>query len=315
MKKVILILMCLTLLLISFTGCNRVKNGSDAPSNTPPLSNGYIHYADFEKMLEMTTDVVTATLLDYEKNENDDFVCRFLILNRYWGEDTGEIIHVHQADYEQSMFNLSHESIPGDGEIPSYTVGKDYLLILARHVNVYFIHDQYLNVGGNLLLPLDNLAQSKLYNEPFEKHAALKDYSTESAIVSYVIDILQKNKTPEVWTHGKSYIQSDDPEDIVKGAPYVLRVKVNEFKELPAKDRVETVCTVVTAFKAPLDCGETVKIIVFKDSVKIGEEYIIAADLHSETQPFELALAAKKGVLEVSCQEEVLQYLADDANG
>ena len=310
MKKNILVFICITILLISLVGCGNPGDHNNAQSKENfPTANGSMIYRDFENMLKSATDVVSATFVGYEQNENNTFICQFSVKNRYWGEDTGEIIFVYQTNYEQAMFNLSGEPIPWSAESPSYLVGEEYLLILARHVSVYFLHDQYLNIGGNLYLPLSDLNQSKLYNEPLKKHAAIEDYSTESAIVSYVVNFLRDNKTPDVWMHGTPYIQSDDPELIITGAPYVLQVRVDELQQLPDKNKKLAVCTVVKSFKQTKDFGTAVNIYGVEGSVAVGNEYIIAGEEAPDYPTFTMTLAAKKAVFDLSRQEEILQYL------
>lgn len=186
------------------------------------------------------------------------------------------------------------------GDYSRYVVGEEYLLVLEKHVSVYYDCDRYY-VLGDIFIPktLDAGATMLGYEELAQFVTAEENItSTYSEICDYIEEIAKENP-------GKSeYVESTDLQDIVEGSTYIFKVKVEKYEGGAESNNTERFyCTVSEQLKGIPD-GDRVLIIFVADTVEIGSEYIVLLDKVDETAIF-YVLSSKNSVYPVSDTESI----------
>ena len=175
--------------------------------------------------------------------------------------------------------------------------GVDYILSLRIIDSVVsnYHKDGYFLMNGNAVVNLDNPRQSKMYNESMENHSTELDFSNRTLsseqIVSFVREVTRDNVPVTEREDFRLFIRSNNVEDIVNESPYVLKVEINELIESGGNCSGSTDIYSVTAvqtLKGEFEVGYEFELIFFVDTVRSGEEHIVAvrrgsADPHPAT--------------------------------
>lgn len=175
---------------------------------------------------------------------------------------------------------------------------------------MYWERDRYINVGANLHLPVSNLVQASIYGEPLSDHSNLSIPAdgAQEYIENYFSSYDAGHLRPYT---GTDYIKSDDIPTIIASSDYVLKVKLDEEvdEDIP-KDRSNYNCTVVSVYKGDISPEDSTLIIFPKDSVTVGNEYIVALFDAGDTSSRRMFIfSSKNSLFDVSDENEILQYL------
>ena len=270
-----------------------ISNGENLLEDNVSLVRGY---GTFEDTLNGTSSFLKAEFVSQEQVEGKvSYV--FKVLDCYFGTAEEEFVHVRKTVGEEIV----------------YADGKAYYLLLQHRGNT-FSGDVYVVPSWSLCLPVNDLSNATMYGELLLKHSKIERLDTESDLISYVLDYFKNYNISGDRYFGTPYVKSDKIEDIVLGSDVVLRVRISE-KPLSPQSAVNEFykCTITEILKGDDEVGREFNAVFEKDSLMVGEEYIITFNV---TEPgFEYHLSSKLGIYDLSRQEEILQYLTAENAG
>lgn len=310
-KRIITLCLCIFMLMAVFCGCQSVQNKENSKGEHPQNQFQAVSVClPLESLLDSVTDVVKAEVLN--KNELPDEIQYGLkIKDRYWGEDRGDTIRFSVGTYQLSM-TVDGENKSYSPADMNYEIGKEYIFIMQYTIGVYTEELSYCSVGGNIFLPVEDISNSTMRGEALKKHAQITKYKTVEQLVSYITEYLQARPEQPTFV-GNPYIQSTDLATILKESPYVLRVEL-------VKDNTEYYnptdifyCKIKEVLKGDAEVASEVTVYFFKNTVKVGDEYIIALEPSYEDATAHFRFSSKNSLFTVDRQDEILQYLSPEA--
>ena len=301
MKKITAFIFALIITVFSFSSCkseNEIQN------------QRLIEYRTFEESLKNSVHgIVIAEFKSSEgKNAMGSFEYKFKIKETLYGEDLGKEIIV--SSLGSDIVDVSGTDISYSiNETPEYKKGEEYILLLSKFRSVYNEGDgDLISIPSSQpFLPLSDLTQSKMYNEPITKHSHLteNDLNPET-LIAYIKDI-KKDDTKVYW--GNEYIHSGKLEDIVIGSDYIIELEVGEEVDKDASPVTDAFkCTFLKSYKGDFSIdGNEREILFLQGTVKTGKKYIVCFRISDDGKG--IRLAAKKGVYSVGKADKIEEIL------
>ena len=248
-------------------------------------------HCEFEYLLSESTDVVIAQYINSKPFGETLTENEFAVSDRILGNAPDKIFI-----YSEGSGNL-------------FNTGIDYLLPLSkiRGVTAKTHEDGYVLLF-NLIIDLNNPQKSTMHGELLTLRSVGLDFSdqnlSKTQIVSYVQEKTKNNKP------SKDYIKSDRIEDIIYDSPNILFIEVNKDGLLTSPRTVWASsdiywCTVVQTLKGNIEPGFELVMVFFADTVKPGEQYIIAAEPLEEGNNDFLVLTSKNSLFEMERLDEI----------
>jgi len=247
----------------------------------PDLFVYVVAHRTFEETLEDATDVVIAQYVGSRPFGDEDGLTEFefVVLDRVLG-DAADTIFIYASN------NVGFEVI-GDGiriaHLPreiTFNSGTEYLLPLEQDSwGVYAnIHDDGFRFLESIVIDLDDLSNSTMYNEAIAAHSESLDFdgSISRRDVISRVERLTRNNPP-----APDFIRSEEIEDIIHGSPYVLVVEVgepirlNENTNSPWHSTDLYEVTVVESLKGYPEANEEAVVLFFADTVFPSERHIV----------------------------------------
>ena len=164
----------------------------------------------------------------------------------------------------------------------------------------------------NLLINLDDLQRSTMYDESLSLHATDLNFDScrlsRRKILSYVREKTANNPP------GREHIRSEYIEDIVNGSPYILIVEINEPRSLSTggSDWMETdiyYCTVIQSLKGDLEIGFEFRGIFFANTVFTGEQHIYATE-QLEDGSILFILTSRNSLFRMDQLDEIMEIIS-----
>ena len=309
MKKIIFAAVTL-ILLFSLTACSKE---SQSPSDTTlnHLSEQRVRYMTFEELVAASTDIIKGKCVGINHTEKYSEY-EFYVVNRYLGEDVSGNIFVYVPKNNVSVIGNEVSTVY---DIYSYNTndldfkeGFEYYLVLSRRVSVYLSRDRYINIGGNLFMPANDIANSSLYGEPITKHSQLESIDTEKDLSDYLSKLaceMIDNKQTKPFV-GTAYITDTDIDSVIDKSDFIFKIKVGEevFKGV-ADDRYTFDCTVISSLKGSATKDEIARIVFPMGTVEEGKEYIVALTELPDCSPRTFVMSSKNSIYELSSQEYI----------
>ena len=254
-------------------------------------------YLSFDETLMQAHCVVVASLdgiteseeiRKYKFNLNEALKGEFREENFYVSEGYGEF-HVDEIDHVYTTTE------------PQFEKGKKYLLVLSKMSSVYFEEDKYMNVGDACIELDDNnrIIQSKMYKEQQEI-----GFSDLKSIKKRISEIVESNEPPKAF--GVPFTDSEDLSEIVPASQYIVHVAVESITIESSSNRDTYSCRVVQSIKG--ETAETIQAILFKNTVKIGGEYILLLNKESEVSLL-YTLSSKDSTINFTEKDRVLSLI------
>ena len=264
-------------------------------ANTVIIAN----YIGSSELYDMDKDGYSLT---YIKNE-------FIVKDTLFGNPTEKILIYTQGANLPIIDDkgIATEVSPCNQNDISFEPNVDYLLILIKNRDLYTFDTRY-SLINEAIVRLDDLTLSQMYNEPLSSHIKgieFTDETTREEMISYVKNIT-KNNTPAY-----EYIKSDKMEDIINESPYVITISIKGnlnavrgvFGEWDIYDS-----TVIQVLKGEIKAEIKTRIVFFPDTVKPGEEWIVAA-VPPDGRDEYLHLTSKNSLIPYDQIDEVKQII------
>ena len=271
-----------------------------------------IDYVEFNEAIITSNCIVSARLEDISVSEFE-IEYRFTL-----NENLKNNIDTNSFKVVESLSNVNVTSQETGEDLYNYQagdynyeIGNDYILILSKFDSVYYEEAIY-SIIANIYIPLfgDTIQTIQSYQETVTEC----NVSTKFEFIEYINQQLQ-SKTPYEQgssTYIKEYTKSNQLDDIVKDAKYIVKVKANAM-EVEGIDRTNTYeFTVLESYKGDINFfPEPSQIVasVFKGDVELGEEYILMLDDISQTSLY-YVLSSKNSVVSTDYEDEIMNLLS-----
>ncbi len=282
-KKLVSLILCVASIFCvaacgneTITKSNSLATGSSLGSGSSAL----YPYRTFEEAFDYVDTVVKAKIKgSYNFSKRYDKFT-FEVTEVVSGV-AGDTIDVYASDLKGHFFANGHSVNFYENGV-TFNEGDEYLLLLAMNSDVYAkVNPMYL-LRFATTINLDNLPKSKMYSEPLELHAKGIDVNTctKEEMVDYVIELVGDNK-PKLLSSAETL------EEITNEAYDLVHIKVKSLSSdgnsVLSDDAIKATdimyCEVIESLKGKgSEYEKEVEIIFFDDTVKPGEEYIVAID-------------------------------------
>ena len=319
MKRVLYILILLSLIVVSISGCNNVANGmlKETEGKTeskveieskPHIRNSVeMQYLYFEDLLGDVTDVIEGVFIS-QTEKDGVYYYEFNVVKSLRGKSTDNVIIVQSipADYTITGTDIKFSTYD-----INYEDGKSYLLLLSRHSSVYTEGDVFSFVNDSLIIPLNTLSSSFSTSEGMSLYGKklsdqFKSHETNLAInqgnmKEFILEQIINNPL----SYENTYITSTDMNVILAKSEYVFVVKIEElFIESYTKDRITYCCSVEEILKGSLN-KQDVKITFPINKVESGNSYIVAVNELQGTDANYFVMSSKNSVYDLSHYESI----------
>ena len=303
MRK-ILVLFLSIFLILSGLGC---RSSPDAPPSSYH-QQAIAKYMTFEELIATSTDVIKGRCIEFEEYA-DHFEYTFEVLERYAGEATGDPIRVYVPF---RSITIAENNIAYRTTDVAYQINKSYYLILERNIDVYAEYDRYINVGGNIYLPANELDHCSIYGQKLTAHSKNTDYTNEEALLKHIKEILsQRSKADTRLYSGVKYINSSDMAEILQQSDFVLKVKISADKTgRGVEDRSTFECTVLSTLKGDVKESSTVSIVFPKNAAAIGETHIVALYELPNNTPRHFVFSSKSSLFDISQEAAITSLIS-----
>lgn len=229
---------------------------------------------DFDECISVATNIVSAKYIDAkQRGMYSDLT--FEITEQLKGNIEEE--NIEEENIVVTVMNQYVEvmdtSIKYEQDYSKYSPGEEYVLILERHVSVYYDTDKYL-VIGDIFIPKKNISNSTIYGEEnisnwvSEVDIEINNYEAITSRIEKSVDM-----SPECGYYGTDYIHSDNIEDIKEQTEFIFEVKIVESTGGSENNNTESFnCEVLNCIKGEAN-GDVIEIIFIADTVEVGNEY------------------------------------------
>jgi len=250
-------------------------------------------YMDFDTVLDKA-DVVLIGQVDKvtEFPQYDEYDVNIIDIKK---GNVSKNLKIRNYLYDYS-YNYNGNELSGRTST-NYSKGEQYIFALQHIWNVY--EDKYV-ILADTYIPLNSVRDSTILSEKISE-----DINPVSYIENYTYKSSGSGDKLSI-----DYIQSNDVRDIIEYSDYIAEVKVVElYRETEVSDVYS--CKINNTIKGSINTTEdgTVLIPFFKNSVKLGESYIV--NLTSDTTDTIIyTLSSKNSVMDVS-DENMIESVLD----
>lgn len=281
-------------------GCSTMED--QRKSEIVIQKEGVKAYLSLEESIDKSYCVIKAKLnriTEGKTSREYDFTLEETIIGSM--SDTQFFVEEGYTDYSVENTGITYSTNQTD-----YEAGKEYILVLSKETSVYYERDRYM-ILGEVFIELDEAGNIALYRryhqieespyktaEEFSKHAqAVTDVSKERLV------------------YGIAFTRSSEVPDIVDASQYIVKAIVKDIKiETPQINRDTYLCTVTETLRGSTD--KEILIVLFKDTVKVGEEYLFLINKENENSLI-YTLSSVHSVVdwekENSVYEEIFAYV------
>lgn len=281
MRKIFNYIITAIILICILCSCSTKSQNFRTDLESPTVTEDR-EYVSFEKAVKISTNVVVAEFTEEIKDGNS-YEFKFKVKKQLKGDTGEEIIFVRAIN---STVAIEGKNISFNN-VPLYAVGEKYLLVLERHISVYYEHDRYSSFA-DVIIPLGNMANAQMYRQDIRKHSLQDVFDNSASLENYVLELLKSEDNQTNEYSGYEYTTSDSAEECVKLANYVITFTPQELFNSSETNGTEVYdCTVKSLHKGELNV-ETVRIKFFKGTVEIGKEYTAALYGNGEERIFTL---------------------------
>jgi len=152
-----------------------------------------------------------------------------------------------------------------EGEQPAYEKGQTYLLVLEKHISVYYEHDKFVISGGLYVAANDR-------DKWIEYHDK--------------VDALSAESVPTEIMYGEPWTESDNLDDVLLASDHIFIVNIDcELDKNPYGPTTLYYCRVKQVLRQTSDIPEHIYVQLFNGTVRIGEDYVLLLSDVGKTNP------------------------------
>ncbi|MBE6596053.1 MAG: hypothetical protein E7641_00120 [Ruminococcaceae bacterium] len=299
MKRIFII--AVLLLALTLSACSQY----DPLKGKEITGSETVMYHSFEKSIDNATNILKGKCVSAQNNKRE-VIYEFDVVEQYKGDTTAKKIYVES---ERILVGVADKNYSFTD--PDYSVGEEYLLLLARHISVYYDNDIYHLVSSRPYIPLNGEEKIVIYgNERLSGHSELSFFKSQKPekVIEYTKNVISNSQNADgVEYYGDPYIESTDLEDVVSKSEYVVKLIPTSKKDNPSNSVTGYyVCSVVETYKGDTETNE-IMVELRLDSVKLKQEYIIALSRISDSNSYRIS--SKNSIYDTSELDTILQYI------
>ena len=308
-KKLVSLMFCIVSIFCIAACGNETTTKSGSLATGSSYSPIYI-YNTFEENFDDIDTVVKAKIKESYRfsKRYDKFTFEVTEVLRGVAGDT---IDVYAIDTKGNIFANGHSvDFYENGFI--FEEGVEYLLMLRMGSDVYCKVNPRYAFQRAMVINLDDIPKSEMYNEPLALHAKGIDVNTctKEEIIDYVLELVGDNK-PTLLSDAETL------EEITKEAYDLVHIKVKSLSgdgNSPLSDDAIMAtdimyCEVIESLKGKgSEYEKVVEIVFFDDTVKPGEEYIVALDAFEKGTAY-LCFLTPDSLRPISEKAEIKSYI------
>ncbi len=188
----------------------------------------------------------------------------------------------------------------------SFENGTDYLLLLYKDDSPYNVTTVY-SLINDIVINLDDPSLSTMYNTSLNYHTKeikFKKSTSKASIINYVAELVKGNK------QASEYIRSENREEIITLSENIFKVRIDEIFHVTNnnfKHQEMYYCTVTEVLKGDITASSRYVIIFFPETVKEGEEYVIAVGALGDSRI--LKLSSKNSLFLLEEEKEISEII------
>lgn len=252
---------------------------------------------NFETTVQNSTAAVTAEFVSY-REDKDYMTYKFKVIDILYGKVTESEIEFRLSNMGNGVDQFGYNSL-------TFNEGDKYIIPLTRRDDLFFDTPQYSFVGMSVI-PYGTIEQYSKENNEF---AALISEKYGGDLALYFKET-EKN-VGHSKERTKNIFREENLETVVKNTDILLKVKVNGvLTEGTVAPTTTYTCEVLesvngVSYKSDSENG-LIYVTCFKNSLKIGKEYVIAL-CRSSDKSLIYTQAADNGIISVDDTETIEQ--------
>ncbi len=299
-KKTILTTFILAIFLIMSTSCKQINKGNEV-KELNDLNIDYVEENINLKEAISRSDYIVSAELKSVSEFSDYRDYEFIVKSVIKGDSQITVIRprefygnisVENSEIEYSKINVQ------------YKVDSKYIIMVDMYDSVYQDEPTYTFISDFVikLNDKDEITEFKQFGKDIEAQ-----YKTLETFTQYTKTNIKNNNI----ISDNTYTKSTDMAEIVENSQCVVKAKVIRIEiEAPESNRDTYLCSASQIYKGTID--NEALIVLFKDTVKIGEEYIFLINQISENSRM-YTLSSKNSVIKLDNTKDIekIQLLLD----
>ena len=260
----------------------------------------------FEEIISCATHIVTAKYtgeMSISRNGHYKYL-KFQPISSIKGEITDDYIYVScfagffQIETEEREIVSSYS---GDEYAEGYRTGEEYLLVLEKHISVFYDFDRYVPVGS-LFVPKILTKDATMYGRGLSEQTGIKTEES-SAFRYYVEELIPEllnNDSSEKSDHvGPDFVRSSNTEDIISQSEYIFNVTVLKKNGDYSNNNSGYDCRIDEQIKGRTS-DEIIDVHTFPDALTEGEQYLVCLSLVGPEGSILYAVSSRNSVYPAS---------------
>lgn len=237
--------------LLTLPGCGKDAADTESPDSAGTAASVDIQWAGWtlDQYIEHAPCIFVGTCTKCrEKADNGSAVLEF------------DISHSYKGSYDPAVTDFT--ALSGN----PCTVGEEYLIFCGRDASVYSGKDSY------------GIAVAVCDTDKGLWHSGIKDVEFDrlADVLSYVEEKAGRFPAPDENAVSGDYIRSENILEIFDGSPYVIVAEITGICDDSLDDRTVYTFSLNDTIKGKVTDEQW--IIAFKDSMKVGEKYLLLLD-------------------------------------
>ncbi|MBE6552524.1 MAG: hypothetical protein E7665_10405 [Ruminococcaceae bacterium] len=266
-KKYISMILILILTVACISGCSTENNSLNQENSNFTETQTQIVYMTFEECLAAATHVVSATYKgEYETHGiYKDLV--FAVNEQYKGTDIPNEFHLRVCNQTVSVTGtgISYATSAND-----YKIDETYLLVLEKHISVYYPYDVYLALG-NIKITEDDAVMYE--GSSVKTYSEKLDTTSSYDVTDYIKNNIKDTAPPAA--QGTEFIRDSSLENVIDKTSVIAVVTPTELIGGSANNNTSRcLCTVNEVIKGTLN-KNSIKIIFEAGTVELNCEYVV----------------------------------------
>lgn len=269
------------------------KLAKDLTKNTQAQTFRNVQYRSLNHILEDANIILQGKIVDVK--EETGYAEYIVDVNKFYKGAGEKLLKLKNYIYEYEACDKKGNTFAGATR-KQYKKGKEYIFILQEIDNVY---EREYFIMDDTYLPVNDPANCTIYS---------KKINVSSSLEKYINQYRYLNKSGEDLNI--EYTKSKQCKDIIDTAKYIVKLRVKN-KQMETDDTFVSECQILESLKGDINSiNNKIFVTFFKNTVKVGEEYIV--NLNSDTeQSLIYSLSAKNGIYSLNMKNQIVRYLKD----
>lgn len=278
LKKTVTIitLVCMVVLCASCSSLSTERSAVESHNSESVVAEYSEILLTFEEAITVSNSAAIAEFIAYE-DTGEYIEYTFKTIEVLRGAISDEVIHMFAMSGTSEVEETGYVYKTG---VNSYKAGEKYILLMEKTDMLFYNYPHYVLVT-DLLMPLNDLNNSTMYGDKLPLTAGARN--VENDIRKLIKEAPSPKDDRAVW----NYSTSNDISVIVDESDIIFKVKVTGLLAEGIMHNGDTYYCDVLEFlkgesKVTLENRNDIAITVMKDSVQIGETYVVIVNKISD---------------------------------